>query len=234
MYTVYLRKEERGMKSLNLKPINKIQTAQDKAYVAIKNAVLNGEISNTTFITETSLAEVLEISRTPIRAALQDLLKEGLLIHTRGRGFQIRRITLEEQDEIFVLRESLEARVIEKITANFTEEMFDQLTAIIQKQQKAVDQQNQIEFIDIDQEFHLTLARMAGYEIIEEVLLNVHNLTQLMGLKAIGRQGRMVEVIEEHKNIVNSLQAGTTEETLDLMSVHLERTKKTLDNIDTE
>lgn len=219
------------MKSLNLKPINKIQTAHDKAYVAIKNAVLNGEISNTTFITETSLAEVLEISRTPIRAALQDLVKEGLLIHTRGRGFQVRRITLAEQDEIFVLRESLEARVIEKITANFTEEMFDQLTAIIQKQQKAVDQQNQIEFIDIDQEFHLTLARMAGYEIIEEVLLNVHNLTQLMGLKAIGRQGRMVEVIEEHKNIVDSLKSGNEKNTINLMSDHLERTKKTLENM---
>jgi DNA-binding GntR family transcriptional regulator len=220
------------MEVRSLKPIKKEITTQDKVYKQIKNAILFGGISSDEIFTEVQLAETLDTSRTPVRAALQDLVKEGLLVSIPRKGVTVRKITQEEQDEIFLLRSSIEVQVVKKLTEVITSpDQLKILRLIVEQQQEALQNDDAIKFIELDHEFHLSLTRLASFGIIEEVLQNLHNLTQLMGLKAIRQKGRMKSVVKEHSEIIDALEQRNAELASTAVLSHLDNTKDTLNDL---
>lgn len=220
------------MEEIKLKPIEQ-KTTQDIVYKQVMDAILNGSISNEEIFTEVQLAETLNTSRTPVRGAIQNLVKEGLLVSIPRKGLTVRKITSEEQDEIFLLRSSIEVEVIRKlIVKGTTKEQLLVLKNIIQRQEEAMNNDDNISFIDLDQIFHLSLTRMANYKLMEQVLNNLHNLTQLMGLKAVSRKGRMKDVLLEHRQIIQSIEDKDSDLASNYILNHLKKTKQTLNDVD--
>lgn len=218
---------------LGLKPIEKDGTTQDKVYKQIKEAILYGGITSEEIFTEVQLAEMLQTSRTPVRAAIQDLVKEGLLVSIPRKGLTVRKITKGEQDEIFLLRSSIEVEVVKKLTEEITSpKQLEILKRIVKQQEIAFQNNDAFRFIDLDQEFHLTLTRLAKFNLMEQVLKNLHNLTRIMGLKAISKQGRIQTVLKEHKQIIEALEKKDPKLVSQVILRHLEKTKETLNLID--
>lgn len=91
-----------------------------------------------------------------------------------------------------------------------------------------MENDDNIRFIDLDQEFHLSLARLANYKLMEQVLNNLHNLTQLMGLKAVSRKGRMKDVLMEHNQIIKAIEDRDSGLASKFILDHLRKTKETL------
>ncbi|WP_180955257.1 GntR family transcriptional regulator [Peribacillus deserti] len=216
------------MEERYLKPIRQ-QTTQDIVYKQVLDAILNGAFTRDEVFTEVQLAESLNTSRTPVRGALQTLVKDGLLVSIPRKGLSIRNITQEEQDEIFLLRSSIELEVTKKLTSmTISKENLMLLNNLIRQQEEAMNNDDNIHFIDLDQEFHLMLTRLANYKLMEQVLINLHNLTQLMGLKAVSRKGRMKEVLVEHRRIIQSIEEQNTESASKFILDHLNNSKNAL------
>lgn len=220
------------MSGINLKPISKSMTTQDKVYKQIKRAILNGQIASSDTFTEVQLAESLDTSRTPVRGALQDLIKEGLIVSTSRKGMSVRNITEEERDEIFLLRIQIETEIIRRLAASITDEQIKVIKEIYAEQLEAMKQDDGIRFIDLDQKFHIQFVRFCNYAIIESVLLNLHNLSQLISLKAISHQGRMHTVAIEHEKIIKALEQKNPEEAAKCMEEHLRQTNETINIVD--
>lgn len=85
-----------------------------------------------------------------------------------------------------------------------------------------------IAFIKLDQTFHITLTRFVEYELIEQMLLNLHNLSQLIGLRAIKKINRMKEVLEEHLDIISAIERKDAEQSAEMMARHLNKTKESV------
>ncbi|RFU64947.1 GntR family transcriptional regulator [Peribacillus glennii] len=220
------------MEEIKLKPIKQL-TTQDIVYRQVREAILNGVIGSDEIFTEVQLAGTLNTSRTPVRGALKDLVKEGLLVSIPRKGLTVRKITPEEQDEIFLLRSSIEVEVIKKLLAsNISQEQLTVLKTIIQQQEEAMKNDDNIKFIDLDQEFHLALTRLANYTLMEQVLNNLHNLTQLMGLKAVRRIGRMKDVLKEHRQIIKGIEEKDSMSASKYILDHLNNTKETLNDVE--
>ncbi|MEH7252556.1 GntR family transcriptional regulator [Neobacillus niacini] len=221
------------MEEIQLKPIQKETTTQDKVYNQIKKSILFGGFSRDEIFTEVQLAEILNTSRTPVRAAIQDLVKEGLLVWIPRKGVTIRKITVEEEDEIFLLRSTIEVQVVKKvITVMKSPKELQILKIIVSKQEEAVKNDDAVKFIELDHEFHITLTRLANFSIIEQVLQNLHNLTQLMGLRAVKKQGRAQDVIKEHYQIIQALEEQNSDLVEKYILDHLNNTKETLFYVD--
>lgn len=214
------------MPSFNLKPIDKQITTKERAYNEIKDVILNGYISSEEIFTEVKLAELLNTSRTPVREALQDLLKEGLIVTIPRKGMAVRNVTESEAEQIFLLRTTIEGEVIKKLTETITPEQLEQLRQIYQNQQEAMEKDDEISFISLDQTFHITLTRFADYHLIEQVLLNLHNLSQLIGLRAIKKRNRMREVLSEHEYIILCMEKKNSDLAAKAMIHHLSKTKE--------
>lgn len=220
------------MLELNLTPIIKEETAEEKVYTQLKDSILNGTIQKDQVFTEVQLAESFDISRTPIRSAVKSLLNEGLLVTLPRKGLKVREITRDEQEQIFLLRISIETEVIKKTATMIDEEILKKIEHIYAQQEQATKENNNLKFIQLDQEFHSFLIEISNYELIKQTLLNLHNLSTLIGLKAIGQQGRMRQTLQEHYNIINALRERNPESAATYMKKHLYETNETLKKLD--
>ncbi|MGO0061251.1 GntR family transcriptional regulator [Brevibacillus fluminis] len=215
------------MAGFHLKPIEK-ETTKEKVYHQIKQVVLNGQLSANEIFTEVKMAEHLNTSRTPVREALQDLIKEGLLVTVPRKGLAVRKVTKSEVEQIFFLREAIEKKVMIKLSGTITERQLDVLKTIYREQEEMMQNNDEISFINLDQKFHITLAEFADYELVKEILLNLHNLTHLIGLQALKKENRMKEVLEEHRAIIEALQSGDADAATRCVELHLAKTNESI------
>ncbi|MCR1163547.1 MULTISPECIES: GntR family transcriptional regulator [Micrococcaceae] len=84
--------------------------ASDRAYTALREDIIEWRLRPGTVLAEVEQSERLGVSRTPVREALGRLTAEGLTTAAGGRGVVVTDISLENIDELFELRETLEVR----------------------------------------------------------------------------------------------------------------------------
>jgi DNA-binding GntR family transcriptional regulator len=84
--------------------------ASDKAYAALREDIIEWRLGPGTVLAEVEQSERLGVSRTPVREALSRLSAEGLTTAAGGRGVVVTDISLEDIDEMFELRETLEGK----------------------------------------------------------------------------------------------------------------------------
>ena len=85
-----------------------VKTRAERALITLRKRILSGSFSGGTRLFEVALAEELDISRTPIRAALSQLAEEGLLDRAKGGGFEVRSFKLSDVEDTIELRGVLE------------------------------------------------------------------------------------------------------------------------------
>jgi DNA-binding GntR family transcriptional regulator len=84
--------------------------AGEKAYVSLREDIIEWRLRPGTVLAEVEQSERLGVSRTPLREALSRLTAEGLTTAAGGRGVVVTDISLENIDQLFELRETLEGR----------------------------------------------------------------------------------------------------------------------------
>ncbi len=204
-----------------MEPIAKRKTTKEMVYDQLKRSILGGDIDPDEMMTETSLAESLHISRTPVREAVGDLTKEGLLIHIPRKGFKVRQIDEHDMEQILYLRISIEMRSIRMLVKHITDEELDNLDQLVDEQQLAIKNNDRIRYIELDQILHRKLLKLSNQNILEQILQELYNLTRLIGHAAISKEGRMEEVIQEHREVLEALRERNEEKAADLMKNHL-------------
>lgn len=226
MYTLYIGVTI--MNHLNMNPV-KSKTTKEIVYDEIKNAIFNGSIEGGEIITETILAQSLNTSRTPVREAVGDLLKDGLLVSVPRKGLKVREITPSEKDQIIFLRISIETEGLRKIIPIIKPSHIQYLSELIELQKDAMEKNNRIDFIELDQKFHRKILFFAEQHLLGDILLNLYNLTRLIGHQALAKNGRMEEVIEEHSLILSALEKNDESQATKLMEQHLMQTKVSIE-----
>lgn len=88
--------------------LERAPTFREAAYYAIKQAILNGSLEAGQPLVEERLAEMLQISRTPVREALAILEHEGLIAPVYRRGLFVCKLTREQVIELFTANEAVE------------------------------------------------------------------------------------------------------------------------------
>jgi GntR family transcriptional regulator, rspAB operon transcriptional repressor len=198
------------------------ETLARQAYAAIRSSIWSGVVSPGVFYSEVQLAGALKISRTPVREALIQLAREGLVEIVPQRGFRLRAISDKERQEAFELRELVEQYVVRRLASEVTDQGVASLRSILDRQAKALDKP---EFIDIDEEFHLAMPEMLHLERTREILLTLRGIIWLSGLDALATPFRSSEVLEEHRAVVDALAERDPEKAQAAIRRHVERTR---------
>jgi DNA-binding GntR family transcriptional regulator len=101
--------------------------ASDKAYASLREDIIEWRLQPGTVLAEVEQSERLGISRTPLREALSRLTAEGLTSAAGGRGVVVTDISLEDIDELFELRETLEGKAAALAAERGDAAVFDRL-----------------------------------------------------------------------------------------------------------
>jgi DNA-binding GntR family transcriptional regulator len=184
--------------------VTRADTLATQAYQAIRLALLHGQLRSDQFYSENSVALMLGISRTPAREALRQLETEGLIEVLPQRGFRVRRIAAPELVEFYELREMLEAYVVRTLSRSVDGRQVSSLRHVLERQELAID--DVTEFIGLDEEFHLSMARMAGLQRTARIVASLRGVLWLMGTRIVDDPVRRGDVIREHKSILAALE----------------------------
>src|SRR2546427_4746691 len=133
-----------------------------RVYVQIKNLILCNEVLPGQKLHHQELSERLGVSRTPVREALTRLVQEGYVSLLPNRGFTCKEIRLQEAEELYDLREALEAFAVEKAIENLTDDGLDDFANKVDRYGEDVQKQFTKERLVYDQDIHLGIARLSG------------------------------------------------------------------------
>jgi DNA-binding GntR family transcriptional regulator len=144
-----------------------------RVYNQIKDLILCNEIMPGQKLHHQQLSERLGVSRTPVREALTRLVQEGYVSFLPNRGFTCKEIRMQEAEELYDLREALEAFAVEKAVANVTDAALDRLRAKMNTYGRDVKNRFTRDRLVYDQDLHLEIARLAGNDTLTNALSHV-------------------------------------------------------------
>jgi DNA-binding GntR family transcriptional regulator len=202
--------------------VTRADTLATQAYQAIRLALLHGQLGPDVFYSENSVASMLGISRTPAREALRQLEIEGLIEVLPQRGFRVRRISAAELVEFYDLRGLLEAYVVRSLCETIDGRSLRLLGHILERQQLARD--DATEFIGLDEEFHLSMARMAGLQRTARIVASLRGVLWLMGTRIVENPTRRGDVVAEHEAILAAVERRDAPAAVDAVTHHIRAT----------
>lgn len=218
------------MKKLQLEDI-KTRTLKDIIYTNLKEIILRNEFPSDYYVTEQNLADQLDVSRTPLREAMMDLINEELIEFKPRRGYRVKTYSNKEIYQIFLLRKVIESEIINPLLENIKTMDLESLKEIVFRQMECMESEDIYEFMNLDKEFHRQMFLISKYNIFLKSYDVFHNLTVLIGSRVVRKKGRMKEVIQEHNNIISGIEKGNKLAIEQAISYHLERTKNMYTNL---
>jgi DNA-binding GntR family transcriptional regulator len=208
--------------------IPKTTSLRVQAYEHIKAAIIAGDVEPERLYSVNQFAELLGVSRTPVREALLDLDRQGLLRMDRNRGFHVLPMTPVDLAEIIELRRFLEVPAIARLAALHPApvEVFDRAREIYEALQREADEGNLLEFLTLDRRFHLALIDALGNSRLTRLVGELRDQMHLPGLRRLAAGGQLHESGREHLELLEALEAGDSVAAAAIMQAHLDRTQR--------
>ncbi|NQT69775.1 MAG: GntR family transcriptional regulator [Desulfobacteraceae bacterium] len=189
----------------NLLKLEQPGTLQNQAYEKIKALLIRGQLEFDKLYSANQFAEILGVSRTPVREALLQLTTEGFFISLRGRGFKIKEFSEKEIQDFFEARKMIEEYVIEQLVDEVREEDLKPLDDSLEQMINGHKKSESYSFLDADKSFHMNLIHRYENCLLESIMENIRDFISVLGQKALASPGRAEEVIREHQHILEAL-----------------------------
>lgn len=198
---------------------------REDAADVIRAQIVSGELRPQTLYAIGRVAQQLQVSITPVREALLDLAKEGLIEMVRNRGFRIRVLTDAELDQTLQIRLMLEVGAVREITARGLIDDFAALRDLSDRAQKAAEVGDWVGLVGIDRELHLMLLGYLGNPRLVDIVGQLRDQARLYGFDGIAGSQGLLASTREHDELLDAIEAGRTEDAAQLMSRHLKHAR---------
>ncbi len=193
------------------------------AYEFLRSRILSGELPPESRIKEQQIAEQLGISRTPVREALARLKTEGFVDSVPRRGAVVRRIELDEIDEIYEIRAALERLVVKRACERATEaeiEAMDQELICAERELLGGDRLTAGKH---SRQFHVLLNRSARSPRLFSMLRSLEERLAVFRNRSMHQAGRAEGAMHQHRGLLEALRRRDLATMQQLVEEHAER-----------
>ena len=193
----------------------------ERAYDFVRRGILSGDFPVGSVISDGQIADGLGMSKTPVRQALRLLAQEGLLETGPRRQLVVCGVSPEQRAEVLEVREALEGISVTHACRAMAIDDIDQLRLNLFRQRRAAEAGDEAAFIELDEDFHLSLARGAGLPTLERLLAQLRGFVRLMRVGTVRDEGHLFPVLEEHERILDAVEARDEKAALAALKEHL-------------
>lgn len=197
------------------------QSYREQAVKILRAQIISGRLEPGSMHSIGTMAEQLNVSVTPIREALHDLAKEGLVEIKRNRGFVVRQPTDQELDDIVQIRTVLEASSVREITERSLINDYKPLRELSQRTQAFAAAGDWEGFVESDREFHLSILAALGNEKLLEIIGTLRDQSRLTGLEQLAGTSVLQDSTKEHELLLDAMQNQEPEKAAEIMTNHL-------------
>jgi len=198
-------------------------TAASRIYRDLRTELVSLERRPGEAISEAEIALAYGVSRTPVREAILKLSDEGLVDIFPQSGINVSRIPIAALPEAIVIRKALEETTTRLTAQLATPSQILALQSILERQREADAAGDREAFHRADELFHATIAEIAKYPGIWQLILQVKVHVDRFRLLTLPQAGRMATVIAEHERILSAIEAHDVDAAALAMGKHIER-----------
>ncbi|OLZ54868.1 GntR family transcriptional regulator [Amycolatopsis keratiniphila] len=205
----------------DIEPVSRESTAGIIAR-QLRDAIMTGALPPGTQLGETDLASRFQVSRGPLREAMQHLVSEGLLRSERHRGLFV--IDLEPGDvyDIYSARSAIERAAMLRALRGDRERVATELEEAVHAMAAAADEDDPTALSWADLRFHEALIAASGSKRLVRMARTLLIETRMCLTALQGTYQRVEERVTEHTSIIEALRAGDEETALSLLEAHME------------
>lgn len=194
----------------------------------IRTAILKGEIAAGSRLKENEIAEQMGVSRAPVREAIRQLEREGILISYPYRETVVADISTEEVQDILVpIRMHLEWFVVKKYAALMDDAFIGKLQHIVDQMAACYRDAELDQLVELDMLFHDTLINLATERTILMTWNSIQNQTKLHFIKNIRYYARDT-IVGDHQALLDSLASRDLPRILEELRMHMKGDKSFL------
>lgn len=155
----------------------KTSSLADQVYEQLEHDIIQGVYPKGTILTELKLVDRLGVSRTPIREALRHLERERL-IEDMGKGSMVLGISVEDMEDIMIIRERVESIAAYHAAQNITDDERKAMDHLMQLQEFYFQQKDADRLRHIDDQFHESICTISKCAVITDTLIPLTRKTR--------------------------------------------------------
>ncbi len=195
-------------------------TLRDMVVERIRSSIVSGRSAPGTLFSVPALAGELNISTTPVREALLELARGGLVTPLRNRGFRVERISLEALNDLFFVREMLETSAAAEL-ARCRSVDAAALRRLARAVEAAVATDDLPAYIEGDRAFHQEFVSQVGNPLLTRLIMEARDAMRLYGIDTGAGRQRQQASVREHFQLAELAERGAIDDVSALISRHI-------------
>lgn len=204
-----------------LKPPKRQSTVE---YVAeqLRAAIMAGRLEQGEQLGETELAERLDVSRGPLREAMQRLVAEGLLHAIRNRGVFVTELSTDDVADVYRTRSAIERGALELVMAERREDTARALEPSIAAMRAAARRGSASGVGDADHAFHEMLVTCSQSPRLIRAMRTLVVETRMCLGELETTYPDLGTQVREHEELQEAIATGTLEQAKSLLVAHMD------------
>ncbi len=190
---------------------------------ALRAALVGGELHPGVVYSAPVLAAEFGVSATPVREAMLDLAKEGLVETVRNKGFRVVGLSAQDLDDFTEVRALIEIPAAVQVARDADRADLEALRGPARETVRAARAGDLAACGVADRAFHLALLSLAGNRRLTETVGELRRRSLLAGLARLAANGRLVASAEEHERLLDLMLRRDLDGVAALLRDHLYR-----------
>lgn len=195
----------------------------DEVYTTLRRKIMEGELAPNEQVKEERIAKLLDVSRTPVRTAINQLTLDGLLYRERGRGSFVSAWNTEDIKEIFEIRIQVESKAAGLAALKASALQINNLLHCSLKMDELVEKKPEDYLKNIQEEnrkFHSIILEAAASPRLTKITKTLVEIPITIGFYIYSEED-MKRSMNHHRELIHAIRMGSQEYASDVMTVHL-------------
>ncbi|MFJ9706286.1 GntR family transcriptional regulator [Streptomyces sp. NPDC101234] len=188
----------------------------------LRRRILSGDLPPGSKLPEVELAERFNVARPTVRTAVQHLVERGVLRRDIGRSAVVPELSSADVRDVYFAREAVELHVVDHLSA--TDRSAERLHPVEQAMEHLENLPTDApwsEVAEADLAFHTALVEAAGSERLDRLFHGLLEEVRLCLVQLEAHYPRRADLADEHRRILDALEAQDAAEARKLMRAHL-------------
>lgn len=207
----------------------KRERTADSVYAQLRDAILIGQVASGAHLSVPMLASQFGVSRSPVREAVQRLIRDGLAHEQPHKGARVVRLELTELVDLYDVRELLEGLAARLAASRATESQLASLRKLVTEHTALAIAGDERSALEADVKFHTRLRQISGNRPLIEQLARLDGQVRVaMSTTAHAQPGAPSEAAHEHLLILEAITERNPRRAEDLSRGHIHRLRTIL------
>jgi DNA-binding GntR family transcriptional regulator len=200
--------------------LKKRESLRETVGNALRAAIVSGEMEPGVVYSAPALSARFGVSATPVREAMLDLVREGMVSSVPNKGFRVTEVSEKDLDRITELRLLIEPPTIRRVVPLIPEADLAELRRMAGEIVAYAGRGDLIGYTEADRRFHLALLAYSDNPRLVDTIAGLRSQTRLLGLASLSER-ELSDSAAEHLALMDLIEDRDAQRAFELMNRHI-------------